>query len=390
MSAFNHAKYLFGNATEYTLEIANYGDSLSDLMIDKSLDPAIREYQKKLIKEHIIDGGVKGEFYIVNASRLERKNTIYRKDATPDFGNMYTTNTDIIFTLPPTLQSKLTHNICFYKYNKGSSITFHQNREDPSKNVARILPIKEHTTIFKCDRLNRNQEAEYLNWFLDMSSEVFPRNNRNNFEVDIDLDSIEEFLSEDTSECRIKPETKKNLHNIIFNEDDDNEPIYVITENKILTHANIGNNMGNNITTKEIKFRLPRFTDCTYTYTKDSDVTLFNNKAMIYPNKDNTTIKGPAGNQNRGDALSEEPKNSDYTILGIKNSAGQDAIKAAYRKRVLQTHPNKGGDAEEFRRVQEAYERLTNKNGGRRTRARKSKTRKGKARKSKFKRTRKH
>ena len=111
---------------------------------------------------------------------------------------------------------------------------------------------------------------------------------------------------------------------------------------------------------------------------------------MIYPNKDNTTIKGPAGNQNRGDALSEEPKNSDYTILGIKNSAGQDAIKAAYRKRVLQTHPNKGGDAEEFRRVQEAYERLTNKNGGRRTRARKSKTRKGKARKSKFKRTRKH
>lgn len=338
MSAFNYAKYLIGNAAEYTLEIANYGDSLSDLMIDKSLDPAIREYQKKLIKEHIIDGGVKGEFYIVNNSRLERKNTIYRKDATRDFGNNYTTNRDIIFTLPPTLQSKLTRNICFYKYNKGSSIIFDQNREDPSKNVARIVPIKGHTTIFKCDRLNRNQEAEYLNWYLDMSSEVFPRNNRNNFEVDIDLDSIKEFLSEDTSECRIKPETKEKLHNIIFNEDDDdddNEPIYVITENKILTHANIGNNMGNNITTKEIKFRLPRFTDCTYTYTEGSDVILFNNnKAMIYPNEYNTTIeKGPAGNQD-GDPT----------------------------------------------------------NGGRRTRARKSKskTRKGKARKSKSKRTRKH
>jgi hypothetical protein len=170
-----------------------------------------------------------------------------------------------------------------------------------------------------------------------MWSEVFPRNNNStedNFEVDIDIDSIKKFVSEDTSECRIKPETKKELDNIIFNEDD-NEPLYVITENEILTYANIDNNIGNNITTKEIKFRLPRFTDCVYTYTKGSDVTLFdNNIALIYPTTKNTTIeKGPAGK------LDGDPKNPE---------------------------------------------------GGRRTRARKSKTRKGKARKSKSKRTRKH
>jgi DnaJ-class molecular chaperone len=38
-------------------------------------------------------------------------------------------------------------------------------------------------------------------------------------------------------------------------------------------------------------------------------------------------------------------------------------IKRAFRKRALETHPDRGGDAAEFRRVQRAYEKLTHRAG---------------------------
>lgn len=49
-----------------------------------------------------------------------------------------------------------------------------------------------------------------------------------------------------------------------------------------------------------------------------------------------------------------------YRILGIKVDASQEMIKKAYRLKVLETHPDKGGKEEEFKRVQEAYEVLSN------------------------------
>ena len=44
-----------------------------------------------------------------------------------------------------------------------------------------------------------------------------------------------------------------------------------------------------------------------------------------------------------------------YTILGLSREASEDDIKKAYRKLVLKAHPDKGGDAEEFKKISEAY-----------------------------------
>ncbi len=49
---------------------------------------------------------------------------------------------------------------------------------------------------------------------------------------------------------------------------------------------------------------------------------------------------------------------SPYGILGVTDQATWDEIKSAYRKLVMQHHPDKGGDAAAFRRIQGAYEVL--------------------------------
>lgn len=48
-----------------------------------------------------------------------------------------------------------------------------------------------------------------------------------------------------------------------------------------------------------------------------------------------------------------------YKRLGVDNSATADQIKAAYRKQAMKTHPDKGGDAEQFKKLSEAYEVLS-------------------------------
>ena len=50
-----------------------------------------------------------------------------------------------------------------------------------------------------------------------------------------------------------------------------------------------------------------------------------------------------------------------YKILGIDRNATPDEIKAAYRKAASKHHPDKGGDAEQFKKISEAYEYLTTK-----------------------------
>lgn len=52
-------------------------------------------------------------------------------------------------------------------------------------------------------------------------------------------------------------------------------------------------------------------------------------------------------------------KNSDYDLLGIKTDASQDEIKKAYRNKVKENHPDRGGDAIKFEKIQKAYERIT-------------------------------
>ena len=49
-----------------------------------------------------------------------------------------------------------------------------------------------------------------------------------------------------------------------------------------------------------------------------------------------------------------------YEALGVEPGADESAVKRAYRERIKDVHPDAAdGDAEEFKRVQAAYDRLT-------------------------------
>lgn len=48
-----------------------------------------------------------------------------------------------------------------------------------------------------------------------------------------------------------------------------------------------------------------------------------------------------------------------YSLLGVSKSASADEIKRAFRKKAHELHPDKGGDAEKFKKVNEAYQVLS-------------------------------
>jgi len=48
-----------------------------------------------------------------------------------------------------------------------------------------------------------------------------------------------------------------------------------------------------------------------------------------------------------------------YSLLGIARSATDEEIKRAFRKKAHELHPDKGGDAEQFKKVNEAYQTLS-------------------------------
>jgi len=50
---------------------------------------------------------------------------------------------------------------------------------------------------------------------------------------------------------------------------------------------------------------------------------------------------------------------SPYEALGIAKGASDDEIKKAYRKLAIKTHPDKGGDPEQFKKIQGAYDILS-------------------------------
>lgn len=55
-----------------------------------------------------------------------------------------------------------------------------------------------------------------------------------------------------------------------------------------------------------------------------------------------------------------EQKETLYDVLSVSKNASADQIRSAYKKRALECHPDrKGGNAEQFRRVSEAYEILS-------------------------------
>ena len=58
------------------------------------------------------------------------------------------------------------------------------------------------------------------------------------------------------------------------------------------------------------------------------------------------------------DIIKPMKRSNSYDVLGIDKDSEDEDIKKAFRKKALETHPDKGGDPEEFRKVREAYECL--------------------------------
>ena len=48
-----------------------------------------------------------------------------------------------------------------------------------------------------------------------------------------------------------------------------------------------------------------------------------------------------------------------YDILGVKENAGQDDIKKAYKKLAMTHHPDRGGDNKKFQEISQAYDTLS-------------------------------
>jgi len=57
--------------------------------------------------------------------------------------------------------------------------------------------------------------------------------------------------------------------------------------------------------------------------------------------------------------LSELQDNNLYNILNIDENSTQEEIKKAYKKLVIVNHPDKGGDALKFNKINEAYQILS-------------------------------
>jgi molecular chaperone DnaJ len=51
-----------------------------------------------------------------------------------------------------------------------------------------------------------------------------------------------------------------------------------------------------------------------------------------------------------------------YQILGVSEDASQDEIKKAFRTKSKESHPDRGGNEEEFKKINEAYSTLSDNN----------------------------
>ncbi|WP_027853823.1 DNA-J related domain-containing protein [Marinobacterium litorale] len=56
--------------------------------------------------------------------------------------------------------------------------------------------------------------------------------------------------------------------------------------------------------------------------------------------------------------LSDDQRQDAWQVLDLEPGADEQTIRAAYRRLAARHHPDKGGDAEQFCRVREAYELL--------------------------------
>ena len=57
---------------------------------------------------------------------------------------------------------------------------------------------------------------------------------------------------------------------------------------------------------------------------------------------------------------------TDWEVLGVPPGSTAKVVRRAFRRLAVATHPDRGGDPADFRRVREAYDRIRNRTGGQR------------------------
>ncbi len=84
--------------------------------------------------------------------------------------------------------------------------------------------------------------------------------------------------------------------------------------------------------------------------------------------------KEPDGEEVPGAPLTSarDVPRSPFTELGLETTATADEVKRAYRKRALETHPDRGGSDEAFRAVQRAFVAATARATGQKRRRRRA------------------
>lgn len=70
-------------------------------------------------------------------------------------------------------------------------------------------------------------------------------------------------------------------------------------------------------------------------------------------------VREPDWGQGRRRSRHGTPIDAAFSEFGLSVDAGGDELKRAYRERVKETHPDRGGDEDAFMRVQEAYATAT-------------------------------
>jgi len=55
------------------------------------------------------------------------------------------------------------------------------------------------------------------------------------------------------------------------------------------------------------------------------------------------------------EAALSDPTDAAFAVLGVPTGSSVEEVRAAYRRKVKEVHPDHGGDTEAFRRVREAY-----------------------------------
>jgi hypothetical protein len=58
------------------------------------------------------------------------------------------------------------------------------------------------------------------------------------------------------------------------------------------------------------------------------------------------------------EVLPETTEENPYEVLGVSPNASEFEIKNAWKNKILEHHPDKGGDVEEYHRVNKAYDKL--------------------------------